>query len=58
MDEPGLRNRGQEQQGQPDRPVLEDERLVDHHIEEVLGALRDAAGPPETDPPAPAQRLD
>ena len=48
MDEPGLRNRSQQANGRPDRPAMEDERLLDHHIEEVLGALQDAAGLPES----------
>jgi hypothetical protein len=50
MDEPTVRSRGRQEGGEPVRPTIEDERLLDHHIEEVLGALNDAAGPADSTP--------
>jgi len=35
--------REQQQNGLPDTRAMDDERLRDHHIEEMLGAFRDAA---------------
>lgn len=42
MDEPTPRDRGRPENGQPVRPTTDDERLLDHHIEEVLSAFDDA----------------
>lgn len=44
-----------QQNGQPERPTIEDERLIDHHIEEMLGAFRDAAGTRDAGPHAVEQ---
>ena len=42
--EPGLSSsREQEQNGLPDTPSVDDDRLRDHHIEEMLSAFEDAA---------------
>jgi hypothetical protein len=51
-------SRGRQQNGQSESPIIEDERLLDHHIEEMLGAFRDAAGTREAGPPAVEQRPD
>jgi hypothetical protein len=32
----------------PERPAVDDDRLLDHHIEEILGALSQAAVERET----------
>jgi hypothetical protein len=37
--EPGAGSRGRQQNGEPEPPTVEDERFLDHHIEEVLGTL-------------------
>ena len=58
MDEPTVRNRGRQENGPPVRPTMEDERLLDHHIEEVLGAFNDAAGLAESGPEAEGPRRD
>jgi hypothetical protein len=39
--DPGSRRR--QRNGQPEQSVAEDERLLDHHIEELLAAISDAA---------------
>jgi hypothetical protein len=41
--ESGLGGRGRRQNGEPEPPAVEDERFLDHHIEEILGTLGGAA---------------
>jgi hypothetical protein len=36
-------SRGRQQTGQPKHSAVEYERLLDHHIDEILGAISDAA---------------
>ena len=40
--EPGTRSRGRQHNDEPEPPAVEDERFLDHHIEEILGTLRHA----------------
>jgi hypothetical protein len=40
--EPGP-GRGQQQNGQAETPALDDDRLRDHHIEEMLSTFEDLA---------------
>jgi hypothetical protein len=47
--EPGSGGRGRPN-GQPERAAVEDDRLLDHHIEEILGAFGDLARIRETTP--------
>jgi len=47
--EPGA-GRRERRNGQPEEPALDDDRLLDHHIEEILDTfrdLRDAPNAPE-----------
>ena len=53
--EPGSRAR-KGQNGRPEGIGVEDDRLLDHHIEEVLGTFRDATRVRETDPDPGEQR--
>jgi hypothetical protein len=41
--EPGAGSRGRQQNGEPELPAVEEERFLDHHIEEILGTLSHAA---------------
>ena len=41
--EPGAGSRGRQNNAEPEPPAVEDERFLDHHIEEILGALSHAA---------------
>jgi len=45
--EPGAGRRDR-RNGQPEEPAPDDDRLLDHHIEEVLGAFRDLRDAPDT----------
>ena len=54
---PGSIGPGKEN-GQPEQPAVEDDRLLDHHTEEVLGTFRDAGRGRETAPDAGEQRRD
>ena len=54
--EPGP-NRGQQQNGQPDSPAVDDDRLRDHHIEEILSTFKDVARLRERDSGAGEERL-
>jgi hypothetical protein len=40
--EPGAGTRGRQHNGEPEPPAVEDERFLDHHIEEILGTLSHA----------------
>ena len=44
------------QNGQPEQPATEDDRVLDHHIEEVLGTFTDAARMRESAANAEKQR--
>lgn len=41
--EPGATGRERQHDREPEPPTVEDERFLDHHIEEVLGTLSQAA---------------
>jgi hypothetical protein len=41
--EPDARNRGREPNREPEPPAVEEERFLDHHIEEILDTLSHAA---------------
>jgi hypothetical protein len=58
MEEPTPRDRGRQESGEPVGPAMEDERLLDHHIEEVLDAFSDAASLAEGSPEAERRRRD
>ena len=46
--EPGPGSRGRHHNGEPEPPAAEDERLLDHHIEEILSTLSHAPRTRET----------
>jgi hypothetical protein len=46
--EPGAGSRGRQNNGEPEPPAEEDDRFLDHHIEEMLGALSHAAATRES----------
>lgn len=46
--QPGAGSRGRQNNGEPEPPAEEDDRFLDHHIEETLGALSHAAATRET----------
>ena len=56
--EPGAGSRGRQDNGAPESPAEEDERFLDHHIEEVLGTLSHAARTRESGLDAGRQPLD
>ncbi len=58
MEEPTPRDRGRQESGEHVRPTVEDGRLLDHHIEEVLGAFSDAAGLADSSPEGEGRRRD
>ena len=37
--EPGAGSRGRQDNAEPEPPAVEDERFLDHHIEEMLAAF-------------------
>ena len=41
--EPSAGSRGRQQNAEPGPPAVEDQRFLDHHIEEILGTLSHAA---------------
>ena len=58
IEEPTLRDRGRQESGESVRPTTEDERLLDHHIEGVLGAFGDTAGLADSSPKGDGRRRD
>jgi hypothetical protein len=40
--EPILRSGRRQHDGEPERPVVEDDAFLDHHVEEMLGTFSDA----------------
>lgn len=44
-----LRSEGRQDNAYPERPAIEDDALLDHHIEEMLGTFNDAARMRESD---------
>ena len=55
--EPGPGSRAR-QNGQSEQPAVEDDRLLDHHIEEKLGTFTDAARTRESASNAEQERRD
>jgi hypothetical protein len=55
--EPGPGRRAT-QNGQPEEPATENDRLLDHHIEEILGTFTAAARMRESNPNAEEQPHD
>ena len=55
--EPGPRSRAR-RNGQSEQPAVEDDRLLDHHIEEILGTFTDAARTRESASNAEQERRD
>ena len=55
--EPGPGSRAR-QNGRPEQPAVEDDRLLDHHIDEILGTFTAAARMRESAPNAEEQRRD
>jgi hypothetical protein len=55
--EPGPRSRAS-QNGQSEQPAVEDDRLLDHHIEEILGTFTAAARMRDSNPDPGEQRRD
>jgi hypothetical protein len=55
--EPGPGSRAR-QNGQSEQKTVEDGRLLDHHIEELLGTFRDAARMRESAPNGEQERSD
>ena len=47
--EPGAGSRGRQDDAEPEHLAVDDERFLDHHIEEILGALSHAARTREGD---------
>lgn len=56
--ESGGRRGGRQNDGHLDRTTVEDEALLDHHIEEVLGTVGDAVRLRESDAELEGQRPD
>jgi hypothetical protein len=48
--EPGAGGRGRPSNGEPEPAAVEDDRFLDHHIEETLGAFSRAAAARERRP--------
>ena len=55
--EPGPGSRAR-QNGQSEQPAVEDDRLLDHHIEEILGTFTAVARMRESAPNAEEHRRD
>jgi hypothetical protein len=55
---PGAGSRARQHHGEPEPPAVEDERFLDHHIEEVLGTLSLVAWTRESGLDAETQPLD
>jgi hypothetical protein len=55
--EPAADSGGRQRDGQFVHAVVEDERLLDHHIEEILGAISDLAARRESGLDAGSQQL-
>jgi hypothetical protein len=47
--QPAARSGGRQQAGHPERPAMDDEALLDHHIEEMLRTMSDTARPRASD---------
>ena len=47
--EPDAASRGRQNDAEPEPPAVEDERFLDHHIEEILGTMSPAARARESD---------
>ncbi len=56
--EPGASGRGRQHDGEPEPLTVEDERFLDHHLEEVLGTLSQAARTRESGLDADGDPLD
>jgi hypothetical protein len=56
--EPGAGSRGRQDNGEPEPAAVEDERFLDHHIEEILGTLSHATWMRENGLDADRQPLD
>lgn len=56
--EPSAGSRGRQQNGEPEPPAVEDQRFLDHHIEEILGTLSRAGRTRDSGLDADRQSLD
>lgn len=56
--EPGAGRPGRQHTGEPEPPAEEEERFLDHHIEQMLGTLSHAARTRESGLDAGRQPLD